>query len=96
MNIQELQYCGDLMQSSLMADPILTLFGLCVWILQLIGEVTGMSYESANILIFVVLHPALTITLFVLWRRSRREALEYSQKDTDSYERTKTVNDGAK
>ena len=47
------------MQSALMADPISTIFGVCVWILQVIGDFTGMGYELANVAIFVVLHPAL-------------------------------------
>ena len=37
-----------------------------------------MGYELANVVIFVIVHPALTIALFVLWRRARREALECS------------------
>tara|TARA_Y100001936_G_C15612904_1_gene427580 strand:- start:352 stop:552 length:201 start_codon:yes stop_codon:yes gene_type:complete len=58
--------------SDLIADPISTIFDTCVWILQVIGDSTGMGYELANIVIFVVLHPALTIVLFVLWRRAVR------------------------
>ena len=45
------------MQSALMTDPISTVFGVCVWILQVIGDFTGMGYELANVAIFVVLHP---------------------------------------
>lgn len=76
--MQELQYCGDLMRSALMADPISTIFGVCVWILQVIGDFTGMGYELANVAILVVIHPALTLALFVLWRRAQRQALECS------------------
>ena len=78
MDIQQLQYYGDLMQGALTADPISTIFGFCVWILQVIGDFTGMGYELANIIIFVVVHPALTLALFVLWRRAQRQALECS------------------
>ncbi len=66
------------MQSAFMTDPISTFFGFCVWILQVIGDFTGMGYELANIIIFVVVHPALTFALFVLWRRAQRQALECS------------------
>ena len=66
------------MQSAFMTDPISTFFGFCVWILQVIGDFTGMGYELANIIIFVVVHPALTFGLFVLWRRAQRQALECS------------------
>ena len=66
------------MQSAFMADPILTIFGFCVWVLQVIGDFTGMGYELANIIIFVVVHPALTLGLFVLWRRAQRQTLDCS------------------
>ena len=66
------------MQSALMTDPILTIFGFCVWVLQVIGDFTGMGYELANVLIFVVVHPAITIALFILWRRAHRRTPQCS------------------
>ncbi len=36
----------------------------CVWVL----EVTGMGYELANIVIFVILQPGLILLFFILWR----------------------------
>jgi len=41
------------MQSAFMADPILTIFGFCVWVLQVIGDFTGMGYELADVVIFL-------------------------------------------
>ena len=35
----------------------------CVWVLEVIGEVTGMGYELANIIIFVILQPGLILLL---------------------------------
>ena len=40
----------------------------CVWVLEVIGEVTGMGYELANIVIFVILQPGLILLFFILWR----------------------------
>ena len=40
----------------------------CVWVLEIIGEVTGMGYELANIVIFVILQPGLILLFFILWR----------------------------
>ena len=40
----------------------------CVWVLEVIGEVTGMGYELANIVIFVILQPGLILLFFLLWR----------------------------
>ena len=61
-----------------MADPIATIFGFCVWVLQVIGGFTGWGYQLANIIVFIIVQPGLILLFFVLWRRARREALEYS------------------
>lgn len=42
-------------------------FNWCVWVLEVIGDVTGMGYELANIVIFVILQPALILLFFCLW-----------------------------
>ena len=48
-------------------------FNWCVWVLVVIGNVTGMGYELANIVIFVIIQPALILLFFVLWIRERRK-----------------------
>ena len=48
-------------------------FQWCVWVLEAIGEVTGMGYELANIVIFVILQPALILIFFILWRKERNK-----------------------
>ena len=45
----------------------------CIWVLEIIGEVTGMSYELANIVIFVILQPALILIFYILWRREKKK-----------------------
>ena len=47
-------------------------FNWCVWVLVTIGNVTGMGYELANIVIFVVIQPALILLFFALWIREKR------------------------
>jgi hypothetical protein len=47
-------------------------FNWCVWVLEVIGDFTGMGYELANIVIFVILQPALILVFFILWRRERK------------------------
>ena len=42
-------------------------FNWCVYVLEVIGSFTGMGYELANIVIFVILQPALILLFFVLW-----------------------------
>ena len=44
-----------------------------VWVLEGIGEVTGMGYELANIVIFVILQPGLILLFFILWRRQKNK-----------------------
>ena len=48
-------------------------FLLCVWVLEVIGDVTGMGYELANIVIFVILQPALVLLFFILWRKEKNK-----------------------
>ena len=49
-------------------------FNWCVWVLEVIGNVTGMGYELANIVIFVILQPALILLFFILWRIEKRKS----------------------
>lgn len=44
----------------------------CVWVIEVIGEVTGMGYELANIVIFVILQPALILLFFILWIKEKK------------------------
>ena len=48
-------------------------FNLCVYILQVIGNVTGMGFNLANLVIFVVIQPALILLFFVLWRKALKK-----------------------
>jgi hypothetical protein len=43
------------------------LFNWCVWVLEVIGEFTGMGYELANIVIFVIAQPALIIVAISIY-----------------------------
>ena len=50
----------------------------CVWVLEVIGEVTGMGYELANIVIFVILQPGLILLFFILWRFENNRKIKIS------------------
>ena len=56
----------------------------CVWVLEVIGEVTGMGYELANIVIFVVLQPGLILLFFILWRRQKKFNSDNLNNSTES------------
>jgi len=48
-------------------------FWWCVGVLQNIGTVTGMGYNLANIVIFVILQPGLILLFFILWRKEKKK-----------------------
>tara|TARA_B110000444_G_C18650135_1_gene505659 strand:- start:615 stop:833 length:219 start_codon:yes stop_codon:yes gene_type:complete len=48
-------------------------FFWCVHVLEVIGEVTGMGYALANIVIFVILEPALILLFLYLWIKERKK-----------------------
>ena len=58
---------------SFIGNLISDFFFWCVHVLEVIGEVTGMGYALANIVIFVILEPALIILFFYLWIKERRK-----------------------
>lgn len=49
------------------------LFDWCVSVLIFIGNTTGMGYELANIVIFVILQPALILLFYILWRLEKNK-----------------------
>ena len=49
-----------------------TVFDICVDILQYIGNITGLGYKAANIWIFVIIHPFLTIYFFYLYYKYKK------------------------
>lgn len=49
------------------------LFDICVAILYWISDLTGLTYKEANIWIFVIIHPLLTIFLFYCVIRLRKQ-----------------------
>ncbi len=47
-------------------------FYACVRLIELIGDLTGLGYFLANILIFVFLQPTLILVFLCLWLKERR------------------------
>tara|TARA_A100001035_G_C27592952_1_gene412814 strand:- start:51 stop:275 length:225 start_codon:yes stop_codon:yes gene_type:complete len=48
-------------------------FKVCVIVLVDLANLIGISYEAINIIIFVILQPALILLFFLLWRKERRK-----------------------
>ena len=40
---------------------------------EIIGELTGLGYEAANILIFVIIQPGLILLFYFLWRYEKKK-----------------------
>lgn len=55
-------------------------FNWCVYVLEVIGNVTGMGYELANIVIFVFIQPLLILIFFILWRKENNKNNLLNQK----------------
>jgi preprotein translocase subunit YajC len=58
-----------------------------VWVLEVIGEVTGMGYELANIVIFVFLQPGLILLFFILWRNQKNKNNKFKKIYNQNNER---------
>ena len=58
---------------NLLGPLISDFFFWCVHVLEVIGEVTGMGYALANIVIFVILEPGLILLFLSLWLRERKK-----------------------
>ena len=48
-------------------------FNWCVLILEIIGDITGMGYELANIVIFIIIQPSLILLFYILWKKEKRK-----------------------
>jgi hypothetical protein len=49
------------------------LFDLCVGAMYLMSDITGLTYKEINIWLFVIIHPAITLTLLTLLIFKRHE-----------------------
>ena len=65
-----------------MNELVNSFFRWCVEVLVWIGNVTGMGYELANIVIFVILQPLLILIFLILWLRERKK----NKNNTDHQE----------
>lgn len=49
-----------------------TVFWICVKIMQLMSNALGITYQQLNVILFVLLHPTITLILFVKYRKYKR------------------------
>ena len=49
-----------------------TIFWVCVKLMQVMSNLLGISYQQLNVLLFVIIHPAITILLFLKYKKYKR------------------------
>ena len=49
---------------------VVTLFDTCVYLLYELAKLTGTTYKEINVIVFLVIWPALTVVLFVAWLKT--------------------------
>lgn len=67
-----------------MEEFITDLFMKCVYVLQVLGGDPGnygYGYYVANIVVFVVIEPALIVLFFVMWLKAKRKFKELKIKE---------------
>jgi hypothetical protein len=49
-----------------------TIFWICVKIMQVMSQLLGITYQQLNVILFVILHPAITLILYVKYRKYKK------------------------
>ena len=49
-----------------------TIFWICVKIMQVMSKMLGITYQQLNVILFVILHPAITLILYLKYRKYKR------------------------
>ena len=55
------------------------LFDFCVAVLYWISDFTGLTYKEANIWIFVIIHPLITLSLIYHTIKLRRKLFKFEK-----------------
>lgn len=49
-----------------------TIFWVCVKTMQVMSNMIGITYQQLNVLLFVIIHPIITIFFFAQYRKYKR------------------------
>lgn len=49
-----------------------TIFWICVKMMQVMSHILGITYQQRNVLLFVIIHPAITLVLFYKYRKYKK------------------------
>ena len=53
-----------------------TIFWICVKLMVIESHLIGISYQQLNVLLFVIIHPVITMLLYFLYRKYKRLYLQ--------------------
>jgi|TARA_B110000503_G_scaffold73394_1_gene113372 cytochrome c oxidase subunit IV len=56
-----------------MSEVIKWFFLECIDFLQILALYTNTTYEEINVIIFIILQPALVLLFFILWRIEKKK-----------------------
>ncbi len=58
-----------------------TIFWICVKLMVLISDLMGISYQQLNVILFVIIHPIITIVLYFLYKKYKNLYLQLKQNN---------------
>lgn len=50
-----------------------TIFWTCVKLMVIMSDLLGISYQMLNVLLFVIVHPIITLSLFFMYKKYKRK-----------------------
>ena len=56
------------------------IFWICVKIMQVMSDVLGITYQELNVLLFVIIHPILTLSFIFLYKKYKRLYIKQCNK----------------
>jgi len=56
------------------------IFWVCVKIMQILSNILGITYQELNVLIFVIIHPLITIIFILLFIRYKKLYITLKKK----------------
>ncbi len=57
-----------------------TIFWICVKIMQVMSGMLGITYQQLNVILFVMLHPAITIYIYFKYRKYKKQSKNLQAK----------------
>ena len=48
------------------------IFWICVKIMQIMANMLGITYQQLNVILFVFIHPAITVFLWIKYRKYKQ------------------------